>query len=69
MPRAPKAKPISVTNDFFVSAQGSGILLLRPPAPGQAMTREQALLLAAWIVALSGGLEALRPVLEAVEST
>jgi hypothetical protein len=61
--------PIDTRNDFAVSAQGSGILLLRPPAPGQAITREQALRLAAWIVALCGGWEAFEPVLAAVEST
>ena len=40
-----------MNNDFFVSVQGNNILMLRPVP--QNITREQALNLAAWIVALT----------------
>lgn len=41
------------TNIFLVGRAGDLISLLLPPAPRQAMSRRDALLLAAWLVVLT----------------
>ena len=40
-------------NEFLVGRAGDRIALLRPPLMGQAMSRRDALLLAAWLVVLT----------------
>lgn len=40
-------------NEFFVGVQGESLILLVPPMPNQRLSRESALNLAAWLVALA----------------
>lgn len=48
-------KPIDTTNKFLVASTINNIVsLLNPPAPRQALTSDEALVLAAYLVALSG---------------
>jgi hypothetical protein len=65
-----KAKPMmtkyDTTNKFLVSSTVGGVIrLLNPPAPQQGMTQDEAFVLAAYLVALSGHeVEDLNEVLE-----
>ncbi len=54
-------------NKYVVGVSGRGILIVNQPIGP--LSEEDARLLAAWLVALSGGLEAFVPVLRAVEGT
>ena len=58
---------IDTTNRFLVSARGDEVLVLNPPRTG--ISRDDALNLAAWLVALAGGGEKFAAVLRAVEAT
>lgn len=49
------AMPINTVNRCMVSASGDRIILLRPPARLETMTHDEALTLAAWLVALADG--------------
>lgn len=55
---------IDTSNDSLVSVIGDSVAIMRPRPR---MTKEEALRMAAWIVALCGGHDAFDPVLEAVE--
>ncbi len=57
-----------VFNKFLVSTTTNNRVLMMNPPLGP-ISEEDALLLAAWLVALSGGMEKFQPVLDAVERT
>jgi hypothetical protein len=67
------AGEIDTANLFFVAAAGGGsgrVAVLRPPAPGKIIERQEALLLAAYLVSLADPLgEQFPKVLEAVQNT
>ncbi len=58
---------IDTSNRFFVGTQGDRVFVLAPPT--RPMERHEALNLAAWLVALSGGRDEFPAVLEAVLDT
>lgn len=65
---------IETTNEFLVATApprfGEGVILLNPPARAQRLTKEQALRLAAWLVAIADDDgTAFVPVLDAVRDT
>lgn len=65
---SPSKLEINTFNFAMVGGAGDMIAMMHPMAANR-MTKAQALVLAAWLVALSGGMEAFIPVLEAVEAT
>lgn len=65
---------IDTFNKFMVAAHGDGIILLNGPRPGTLLSMQDALLLAAYLVALTessekGGRETFDKVYEAVCNT
>lgn len=59
---------IDTTNKFLVAAQGGGVLIMMPPRG--VMTQEDAMLLAAWLVALADpNADEFQKYLTAVQST
>jgi hypothetical protein len=55
-------------NEFVVSATGAeDVVILRPPTG--ALSKDQALALAAWLVAVAGDRARFNQILDAVEST
>lgn len=40
-------------NKFMVGQQGDRVVILRPPVPGAALKREDAQLLAAWLIVIT----------------
>jgi len=68
------AEPIDTTNDMLVGSRGplsdQTFTLMLPPAAGEPFSRDRALRLAAWLVALADPLDEQFPaVLDAVRST
>ncbi len=57
-------------NKFLVGARGDELVLLKPPSPGESISKADALLLAAWLVALAAPIgDGLERALDAVLST
>lgn len=50
---SPDLPEIDTANHFLASGHGDRVTLLRPPRPGQQLTRDEALALAAWLVAMA----------------
>lgn len=71
-PETPKktspSEEINTLNFAMVAAQGNMIGLMHPMAAGR-MTKQQARVLAAYLISMTGGLEPFMPVLAAVEAT
>lgn len=44
---------MEIINKHFVAVAGDQLTMLNPPRPREALSREDALLLAAWLVALA----------------
>jgi hypothetical protein len=52
----PRMAEIETFNEFMVAVPAAGgISLIRPPQAGERLTKERALRLAAWLVALADG--------------
>ena len=61
---------IDTFNEFMVGTNRDNLIIMLPPKPGQLLTKERALGLAAWLVALADpGGELFDDVLEAVMQT
>lgn len=61
---------IDTFNKYLVSVKGECLLMLRPPQLGEALTKSEALLLAAYLVALADPEDAEFPrMLKAVRET
>lgn len=62
---------IDTLNKFAVAASGRGIIMLLPPSRGASITPDDALLLAAWLVAIAEheASNTFEDVLKAVQST
>lgn len=58
---------VDTTNDFFVGVQGNRVVIMRPVP--NLLTKEQALRLAAWLVALADDDCEFPAVLKAVQNT
>jgi hypothetical protein len=60
---------IDTFNKFMVAAQGDHLTLLNPPMPGQRFTRNEALILAAYLVSMADpGSVRFHQILEAVQN-
>jgi hypothetical protein len=72
-PEAPEELPMPEVNTFnrwMVGAIGDRLSMLRPPLAGELMEKDDALVLAAWLVALADpDGRKFREVLEAVQNT
>ena len=67
---APARLPADTSNRHTVARTQRGIFVFRPPHAGELLTDDDALLLAAWLVAMvENGPERLGPVLRAVMGT
>jgi hypothetical protein len=64
-----RTAPIDTTNKFLVSDYRDQVVLLNPPVPRQMLSIDDALLLAAWLVAIAGERKRFLEVLAAVEGT
>ena len=60
---------IDTFNKFLVGAQSNGIVIGAPPMIGAALDRNDALILAAWLVALADRDGKFQKVLAAVQNT
>ncbi len=69
--RAEDAEVVDVDtmNKFLVSSQGQNIVVMNPMPLTRGLSHADALVFAAWIVAIAGGEEAFLRALRAVEST
>jgi hypothetical protein len=56
-------------NMHVVGFQDGSLMMLRPPHPGETLSHDRAMLLAAWLVALSRGDRPFADYLAAVEAT
>lgn len=70
----PVEQPIDTSNEFAVACgvgvRSDELVLFLPPASGQRLTRDQALVLAAWLASLADpGGDRFARVLEAVQNT
>lgn len=63
----PKGDPIDTTNFYLVALGGEGVALMRPPL--HFMSPDNALVLAAWLVAVVGDDERFAEILHAVQNT
>lgn len=50
---APSIRKIDTANHFMVARRKEFVMLLRPPLAAQSITRDEALALAAWLVAMA----------------
>ena len=61
---------IDTTNKYLVGIRGGNVVVLLPPRPGEGISKENALNLAAYLVSMAGASEEeFREVLQAVENT
>ena len=60
---------VETFNRFMVSSQDGNVLMLHPPKMGEPFSPQDALLLAAWLVAILFQEDKFSEVLQAVQST
>lgn len=57
-------------NKYLIALKGDDLIFINPPMRGQVISKQDALLLAAWLVAMAEGEEGeFQRVLEAVQNT